>query len=134
VREPQIHTIIGNLQAAIPNLQLLYLYGSQAKGLAHPGSDVDLAFLAEGPLDAVARWDIQQALAVEINRDVDLVDLRQATEVLKMEIISTGQCLFFKGLDQKQLFESRVLEQYLDLADLLMPIIAKIKSTGSVYQ
>jgi predicted nucleotidyltransferase len=45
------------------------------QGGTNEDSDLDLAILPPRPLDNRDRWDLQETLAVELRRDVDLVDL-----------------------------------------------------------
>lgn len=46
----------------------------------------DVGWLVETPTDPVQRWEAAQALAVKLNADVDLADLRQYSTVMRFEI------------------------------------------------
>ncbi|MDQ4424727.1 MAG: nucleotidyltransferase domain-containing protein [Thalassolituus sp.] len=95
----------------LSGLRLLYLFGSQASGDARPDSDWDIAFLADGDLDNVSRWHIAEELAAELGQDVDLVDLKEASTVLKMQIVQNGRLLYGDSLGA-DLFEASTMTQY----------------------
>ncbi len=72
--------IVRLLVQAVPDLIAVYSFGSQASGQARESSDVDLAVLARQPLPSVRRFELEQELAGLLHREVDLVDLRGASE------------------------------------------------------
>lgn len=41
----------------------------------------DIAVLASGTLENTERWELAQALAVQLKQDVDLVDLRLSADI-----------------------------------------------------
>ncbi len=79
------------LRDALPQLIAVYRFGSTASAQEHAESDLDIAVLAGDPIDAVARFELQERLAAAVGRDVDLVDLRRASTVMAMQVISTGR-------------------------------------------
>ncbi|SIS99469.1 MAG: nucleotidyltransferase domain-containing protein [Thalassolituus maritimus] len=95
----------------LSGLRLLYLFGSQASGDARSDSDWDIAFLADGDLDNVSRWHIAEELAAELGQDVDLVDLKEASTVLKMQIVQKGRLLYGASLEA-DLFTASTMTQY----------------------
>ena len=100
--------VIKNL---IPEVRLVYLFGSQGDGSATSASDIDIAVLPAKKLDAVARFDLEQTLAIELSHDVDLVDLLTASTVLQNQVIRHGELLF--GSDNEQAkFEMQVMSMY----------------------
>ena len=60
-------------------------------------SDIDLAVLVAGKADPVRLWELGQTLASELDRDVDLIDLRAASTVMQYQIITTGRRLWQTG-------------------------------------
>lgn len=110
----------------LPSLRLLYLFGSQASGDARPDSDWDIAFLADGDLDNVSRWHIAEELAAELGQDVDLVDLKEASTVLKMQIVQKGRLLFGEPLEA-DLFEASTMTQYVHLQESRADILKAYK-------
>lgn len=125
--------LIQYIREAVPDLIALYRFGSQAKGTARPGSDVDLAVLTHNPIPNLRRFELAQDLAIRLHRDVDLVELRSASTVMRMQIISTGECLF-KVSDQLQgEFEDLVYSTYARLNEERRGILNDIQTRGSVY-
>ena len=122
------------LQARLPPLAAVYLFGSHAQGGARAESDVDLAALpAGGPIDRLALFDAQEAAAAALNRDVDLVDLRVASTVLAFEVVSQGRLILDLDPLKTGLFEVFTQREYADLMERLMPIHADIRARGRVY-
>lgn len=120
-------------QQAIPNLIALYRFGSHAKEMARPESDVDLAVLARDPIPALRRFELAQELAAQLHRDVDLVDLRTTSTVMRMQVVSTGECLY-KVSDRLQgEFEDLVYSSYARLNEERREILNDIRTRGSVY-
>lgn len=77
-------------------LALVVLFGSQAKGLATPHSDVDLAVLTTR---VEADVDYQEAVWEDFLRllqrgDVDVIWLNQVSPLLGYQVATTGQVLF----------------------------------------
>lgn len=69
------------LRRSFPELRLLLLHGSRARGEAHANSDWDFAYLADPGLDEL---DLRAALAQALKTDaIDVVDLERAGAVLR---------------------------------------------------
>lgn len=81
--------------AAFPGQRLLgaWLYGSHARGSNRPGSDIDIAVLSDSVLDAVSLFDVSSRLATRLGANVDLVDLRRAGGLLRVEATHRGRPL-----------------------------------------
>ena len=127
------NTLIEFVQQAIPDLIALYRFGSQAKGSTRPESDVDLAILARHPLPALRRFELAQELAAQLHHDVDLVDLRTASTVMRMQVISTGECLFMVSDRLQGEFEDLVYSAYARLNEERREILNDVRARGSVY-
>lgn len=69
-----------------PDIRFAMLFGSAAAGRLRPGSDVDLAVLAERRLSAVRKMAIMGDVAEARGRPVDLIDLQSAGEPLLGQI------------------------------------------------
>jgi predicted nucleotidyltransferase len=105
-----------NLDQLIPlfereGVQLAYLFGSLSQG--NKSHDVDLALLTQDKPVFQLRSAITTCLQTE---RLDLVDLRQASPVLRFEIIRTGQLLYQTGEAICQQFEMSTLRLYKDTA------------------
>ena len=73
-----------------PDLRLLVLFGSRARGDQHSKSDWDFAFL--GDIDQLGlRSQLTDALVTE---SVDLVDLARASGLLRFRVATEGQVVF----------------------------------------
>ncbi len=125
--------LIKFLGHAVPDLIALYRFGSQAKGSARPDSDVDLAVLARHPILALRRFELAQELAAQLHRDVDLVDLRTASTVMRMQVISTGECLAAPDEAARREFEMYAYSGYARLNEERREILKRISATGLVY-
>lgn len=62
-----------------------------------------MAVLTRDLLSAEQRFHIAQDLAFQLHRDVDLLDLRTTSIVMRMQVLSTGQCLETRDDQAKKL-------------------------------
>ncbi|MBY0247224.1 MAG: nucleotidyltransferase domain-containing protein [Nitrospiraceae bacterium] len=121
------------IRKAVPGLIALYRFGSQAKGTARPASDIDLAILSREPVPNLRRFDLAQELATQLHRDVDLVDLRTASAVMKMQVLSTGACLDSQDESARREFEMYAYSDYARLNEERREIVKGITKRGLVY-
>ena len=80
----------------VDNLVAILVFGSFGSKYEREDSDLDLAIITKentGALDPVRLWKLAQTIAIKINRDVDLIDLREASTVLNFQVLSTGTLL-----------------------------------------
>ncbi len=76
----------------LPGLDALLLFGSRARGDAHPLSDWDFGYLGSSALDAAG---LQVSLVSTLGSDrVDLVDLARAGGLLRFRAAREGQLVF----------------------------------------
>jgi predicted nucleotidyltransferase len=87
--------LLDELKQAFPDRHVLgaWLYGSHARGEAREGSDVDVAVLCDRSLEPVALFDARGRLEARLGTAVDLVDLRQAGGLLRVEATHGGRPL-----------------------------------------
>ncbi len=121
--------IIRQLTDKIPALFGIYFFGSYANGSYRPNSDIDVAILTGTKLTAVERWNIQEELASELDKDVDLVDLKDASVILRVEVIDNGIRLFTGNKYECENFETTTYSMYADLNETRMDILNDIKSS-----
>jgi predicted nucleotidyltransferase len=96
----------------------VYLYGSIVTGKAAMISDVDIALLTTPYKDSVqsqmARVRYQVEISRLIRRDVDLVFLQEAGELLSFQILKRGQVIFERDREVHRSFRAFRLIQCLD--------------------
>lgn len=127
------HLITEFLSRHIPDMIAVYQFGSQVRGTAHPMSDLDLAVLARGLLSNEQRFSLAQELAVCLHRDVDLVDLRTASTVMRMQVLTKGQCLATRDERAKAEFEMYTYSDYARLNEERRELVKNITERGFVY-
>ena len=125
-----IHNI---LVEVFPTLSAWYLYGSQLSGNANKKSDIDIAFLASEAVDNVYRLEVQEKLAQKLNKDIDLVNLADCSEVMCFQIINGGERIYCKDKKEVESFEDKAYWHYLDLQELRKGILDDAKATGQIY-
>jgi len=121
------------IQEKIPDVLGVYVFGSVAKGEAGQSSDVDLAVLAHRVLPAMDVWLLAQSLAQDAGMDVDLIDLRSASAVMRMQVIAEGQRIICEDDEACTIFEDFVFSDYARLNEERADILKDIEVRGSVY-
>lgn len=121
------------LRAHVPGLQAVYLFGSMAREETREASDMDLAFLAPEPLGAVQRFDLAQLVAEIVNRPVDLVDLREASTVLRTQVLEQGRRFVCDDTFAADQFEMIALVDYARLNRERAGIISDVRERGTIY-
>lgn len=127
------HTIIELLTERIPHVIAIYQFGSQVHGTASSTSDMDVAILARDPISTEQRFHIAQDLAVQLRRDVDLLDLRATPTVMRMQVLAIGQCLATRDTEAKAEFEMYAYADYARLNEERRELVKGIKERGLVY-
>lgn len=126
-------SLIAYIQKAVPNLIAIYRFGSAERGAVRPDSDIDLALFSREALPELRRFELAQDLAIQLHRDVDLVDLRSASTVMRMQIISTGTCLTSVDEQARREFEMYAYSGYARLNEERRDILKRIRASGLVY-
>src|SRR5262245_34139697 len=121
------------LKESLPDLIAVYVFGSRASRQPHSRSDVDVAFLSRSPLDPVARWQLQEQIAAVLGIQVDLVDLRRASTVLRKEVVATGELVWDGAPLERARFEMCVLSSYARLNEERAGILEDIRRRGTIY-
>lgn len=88
-------TTVRSILGAFPEVKLVYVYGSRAKGGYKAGSDIDLAIM-EPATDLLLRSKIQSLFDdSHLPMRVDLVDFQSLeSATLKSHILRVGQCIY----------------------------------------
>ena len=130
-----IETIITNVLNEKLSPFLITLFGSTVKGNVHQNSDIDIAFLSDGIVpDQYEIFLFAQDLASKLKRDVDLIDLNQASTVFQAQIVSTGKVIYCTDEQKRSQFELKTLKMYAKLNEERSPILKNIEESGSIYE
>jgi len=105
------HIIVSVIRQQVPDVKLIYLFGSRAKQQETETSDWDLAILGAKKLGSVERWDLAQSIAAKLKQDVDLVDLLQTSTVMQHQVIQDGK-VFYDQANFDDTFRMQVLSMY----------------------
>lgn len=124
--------VLKHLQANLPGLLAVYVFGSQVTGEANADSDLDLAALIEGSIDPLQLWHLAGELADIVKVPVDLLDLRAASTVMQYQVITTGRRLWSKD-SQAGIFESYILSEKTALDSARAELLVDIQQDGTVY-
>jgi len=125
--------LISMVKKAVPGLIALYRFGSQATGEARQESDVDLAILAAEPCVPQRLLALREELATLLHREVDLIDLRAASTVLRMQVLAHGECLDSVQDLAREQFEDAVYASYARLNEERRGILDDVRARGAVY-
>ena len=102
------------------NIELLWLYGSHAKGTAHKQSDIDLAIgFKAWEKDILERRLRPELLAIEWQNKLNLVegglsilDINSAPIPLAMAVLKTGDLLLSKNLSRQFKEQQRIMSKW----------------------
>jgi uncharacterized protein len=116
--------LITRLQAILPSLpevSLVYLFGSQVEGNTGPLSDVDLGVLIDRETDQLATTTRLAHLLVKALQDerVDIIPLIEAPIELAYAVIAKGICLYERNALTRVEYEAQVLSCYGDYLPVL---------------
>jgi len=100
---------------------IAYVFGSTAKGKAHPFSDIDIAILLKEPsVDKTMK--IHSILTESLGEKVDTLLLNLAPPTLKYQIIKNGLRVISKNEDARISFEAKALSEGLDEGFLIAKV------------
>lgn len=117
LQKKQLTIAIEILNRNIPDLIAIVIFGSYGTKYETGHSDMDLAILSKSKQDVVALWELAQIIAIELNRDVDLIDLRLASTVFKFQILSSGKLIYCSNQLEFAFFENTVFAMYLNFQE-----------------
>ncbi len=115
--------------AASNEVSLAYLFGSEARGDAREGSDVDIAvLLTRGRPKKLMDLPVNLAHDLEAiaGRPVDLVVLQEASPDLIHRILRDGQVLYERDTAERIRFEVWARNEYFDV----LPFIERYRAAG----
>lgn len=102
-----------------PEIELVYLYGSHAKGVERSDSDLDLAVSARTSDYAGLKLDLLERLSLNGFEQLDIAFFQQATPLLRFQMVRHNQLLYCRSnVSSGDLF-SCCLNDYFDLEPIL---------------
>ncbi len=131
-QEHILSLLFSKLPVHLPELLGVYAFGSRIQGVFKADSDLDLAILVAGKADPLILWDIAQQMAITLDYDVDLLDMRVASTVMQYQILSTGRRIWAKD-DQAAIYESFILSEKTALDEWRAGLVSDIEQRRSVY-
>lgn len=129
--------IIQSILEYHPDAQAIYLYGSHGTEYERPDSDVDIGLLLP-PLRAKSvgslfRDGVHGALTRLLAKDVDIVNLRLASTVLRMQVVAADRRIYTGDAYAAAEFEMLTLSFYQKLNEERAGIIAEALKTGRFH-
>lgn len=122
-----------SLLAALPDAWAIYVFGSVARAEDWPDSDLDLAVLLPPGRRIEDLLGIMSGLAARVHRDVDVVDLRRADDVLRREVLSGGHALYVADPDQVLAWEAGAMSRYARHREEIREILEDFHRSGVGY-
>lgn len=116
------------------NPYVIYLFGSSVKGTFREDSDIDIAFLSKQNFSDYELFILSQELADIVKRDVDLINLKNASTVFKVQIIYNGEKIYCNEDTKVAYFEMYAFKDYALLNEERDVILKAIKKRGSIYE
>lgn len=113
--------------------QTLILFGSSVKGYFRDDSDIDVAFISNKEIKPYDLYLLAQTLVLEVGREVDLVNLSQASTVFQAQILGLGHVIYSNAPQKLAEFQIRTLKEYALLNEERSEILRNISARGSVY-
>ena len=120
--------IIDFIRKNISDINSIYIFGSYAANQETPTSDLDIAYLATKKTDSIKKWEIQENLASLLDIDVDLIDLQEASVILRTEVIEKGKLIFTGDKYKTDYFEMTTYSMYADLNESRADIVNDYKT------
>lgn len=97
-------------------LRIVLLFGSVVTGKVNKKSDIDLAFLFDKPVDILALTN--RVIRLLHTDNVDVVDLRRASPLLKFSAVKSGILLYEREPGMYNEFYSLAFRMYADTRKL----------------
>src|SRR5699024_1464291 len=103
------------------------------KGTVHESSDLDLAYFSFEKLSPYDRFILAGELARFVNRDVDLVDIKQIDTVFTMQIFEYVIPIEYQNETEFHRERMRAYSMYATLNEQRAALIEAVQERGSVF-
>jgi predicted nucleotidyltransferase len=125
-KDQNFPVLVGTVVRAVPEVDAIYVYGSQASGTARSGSDLDVALLLRpgAVLPVFERVALAADLGASAGCDVDLsvLDLDRGVVHAK-EVVVNGSAVFVADALAVARFEMSALSRYARLNEDREPVL-----------
>jgi uncharacterized protein len=111
----------------------IYLLGSASRNELREDSDIDIAFLSDEKIDSYNNFMIAQQLYDVFKRQVDLINLEEASTVFKAQVAGKAKVIYCSDNSKRCYFEMRALKEYALLNEEREVIFKGIKERGNIY-
>ena len=116
MNQQNIQTTITSILDQFPEILIGILFGSAAENKLTFESDLDLAVAGHKPLDKAIKKELHEALAVELMRPVDLIDLQITNGLILFQAITKGNRFYCKD---KHLYAELMKKMLFNQADMM---------------
>ena len=120
-----------------PDIQAVYLFGSFDTDDKRADSDVDIALLfhprAAHAIGSLAMSELRFGLEAELNKTVDIVNLRLVSTVFQKEVVTSGRLIYQGDTYAVDEFEMLVFSFYQKLNEERAEIIRAALSDGRFH-
>ena len=114
------------------NTFAIILFGSYSRNTQNKESDIDIA-IKGNKIDSKKIYELKQKLEDISQKDVDLVNLDDISDVFRYEILMNGIKLFCQDDYKFDLYKLDMCREYLELNESRQDIIQRIKNGVSIY-
>ena len=136
--QPDNHRMLDAIRqgilAEMPDIWAIYLYGSMATGQARPDSDIDIALLTAPGKTVPDVLALQSKLATLTRRDVDIVDLRLAGNILRKEVLTHGIPVHAADADKVLAWEGSAISELTDHQWRIRELLDDFQRSGIGYR
>ncbi|HJS91173.1 MAG TPA: nucleotidyltransferase domain-containing protein [Steroidobacteraceae bacterium] len=122
------------LLSALPDVWAIYVFGSFARGEEWPASDLDLAVLLPPARRIEHLLEVMREVSRRVHRDVDIVDLGTAGDVLRREVLMEGRTLYVSEPDQVLAWEAAAMSRYARHREEIREILEDFGRSGVGYR
>ncbi len=122
---------LNRLAGVLGDVQLAVLFGSAVSGALREDSDVDLAVMYTSPLGADRLIRLVGEVSAVFGRPVDLVDLRRAGPIIKMQVLQNGCPVLINDRDAFERFRMYTPSEYSDFKLCRRPAEENLKAWGA---
>ncbi len=129
----QKQVIVDVIVKALPDYLAIYIFGSYANKIATQSSDIDIAVLLSEAAPPGQIQVISDTIMLALKKDIDLIDLQAADNILSMQVLSKGIELSVKNQLQSDLYAAHKYTEYAHFNEQRTELLNSIKSRGSIY-